>query len=373
MGSKNEEMNLEQLEVPVSLKNFSKSLPQRFRDGEYDASRMEQVDRDFEMFNKSIKKQWTVGKKAIATTFAVAASFLLFVGSGFVSPAMAKMISKIPPLSSIYERFEGENLSVSIEKALKKEGYPVKQVAEHVGGKKEGVYVFLEASDQNIKKMKPDVEKVSLKIIHGEKFKGTRTEDYYVKVRKYMPPSKDWEQKQAKEEKESQEILDIVEPVLKEKGYDFSWGWGNDKVELEFPSNDSKEKMTDIKKAVENALEAAGKENVEVTHKTFNLEKRQQYGRWGDAIGGIGAELMTYKKYQVSMVSHVSKGGVFQIDIRIKLSSTDPKAGEHAEELTGMIEDFIHTDEVWQKVKDDPYEITITSKDKKTLLTKTKD
>jgi hypothetical protein len=375
MGSKNEEMNLEQLDVPVSLKRFTKNLPQRFQEGEFDSGRLAQVDRDMEQFNKGLKRQWTIGKKAATMTLAAAASLLLFIGSGFVSPTMAKMISKIPPLSAIYSQFDGENLSDAIEKALKKEGIPVEQVAEHVGGKKEGVYVFLVASEKEIKKMKPGVEKISYKIIRGEKFKGTRTEDYYVKVRRYVSPSKEWKQQIAKEEIESREIFDIVEPVLKEQGYDFDHGLsgGLNSVGLQFPSNESKERIAEIKTAVEDALKAAGKDNVEVNHRTFNLEKRQQYGRWGDAIGAISHELMTYKKHQVSMVSHVSKGGVFFIDVRTKLSSTDPKATEHATELTAMIEEFIHSDEVWQKVKDDPYELTITSKDKKILMTKIKD
>lgn len=373
MESNKESRNetLTQLQVPVSLERFTKKIPQRYTEGEFDESRLEKVDREWQLYQKRAKKQWSFGKKAAAVTMAAAASLLLFVGSGFVSPAMAKMMAKIPSLSAIYDRFDG-NVSDHIEKDLKEAGYPVKAVQEHVGGKKEGVHIFLDASEANIKKMEPGVEKIGYKIIRSNKYKGTKTEDYYVRVRKYIEPSEKWKKEQEQIDKETTEVFAIVEQVLKTKGYDFSNGFGGgpDMVELEFPSTESKEKIVEIKKSVEEALRAAGIDSVEVKHRTFNLEKRQQYNRWGNAIAAIGRELMTYKKYNVKMVSHVSKDGVFYIHIKMTLSSKDPDAEERANDIYSMIEDFIHTDDVWEKVKNDPYEITITSKDKKTLFEK---
>ena len=108
----------------------------------FDDERSDRVSRELEGFNKAFKKQWTFWKKAGVTTAAIAASFMLFVGSGFVSPTMAKMVAKIPPLNSIFESHE-RDLSELLTQALKKEGYPVKQVTEFVGGKNEGIDRFI--------------------------------------------------------------------------------------------------------------------------------------------------------------------------------------------------------------------------------------
>jgi len=367
MGYKKEDdQTLDQFQIPISLERITKELPNRYRDGEFDETRIKQVDHEWDCFQKRLKKQWTFGKKIAAFTIAAAASLLLFMGSGFVSPAMAKMLAKIPPLSSIYDRYV--NLSDLLTKELKNEGYPVKEVREHVGGNKEGVYIFLEASDENIKNMKPGIEKASFKILHGEIYKGTRIEDYYVRVRKFVEEPEAWKKEQARITEETDEIFKIVEPVLKSHGYENVWGGGPDRIELEFPNTESKEKIAEIRKAVEDALKAAGKESVTVKHKTFNLAKREHYGRWSDAVSGIAHEFMTYKKYHVSGVGYKSiNGEKMEINIRMNLPSTDTKTSELAKELNAMAEDFIHSEEIWQKVKDDPYEIIITSKDKKRM------
>ncbi|WP_409305027.1 DUF4179 domain-containing protein [Peribacillus sp. SCS-155] len=360
--------NLDQLQVPVSLENFTKKLPQRYQNGEFDDSRINQVDREWEQHEKRTRKQWSTVKKSAATVLAASACFLLLIGSGFVSPTMAKMVSKIPPLSTIYDRFDTP--VQQIEKNLKKEGFPIKQVVEHVGGSKEGVYIFLDASKEQVEEMKEGVEKTAFNIINSNQYEGTVYEDYYVKVKQHKEPSQEWKEKDARYQKEWDEIAQIVEPILTFHDYKQSWGGGQNTVHLEFPNTESPEKIAEIEKNITDALKAAGKDNVKIERRIFNLAKEQQYQRWGNAISGIGSELKMYKKYKVSSVGYKSlKGKMMQIHIGIKLPSTDPKAAVLAADLRTMIEEFIHTDEIWNQVKQDDghYEIIIKGKDKKVI------
>lgn len=356
--------SLDQLEVPVSLERFTKELPRRFEEEEFDESRLEQVDREYADFNRKMKKQWSLRKKIGVLTLAAAASFLLFVGSGFVSPAMAKMISKIPPLSAIFEKHV-VNLSAQITQELKKEGYPVKEVIEFVGGKKEGVYISLNASEEQIKEMKPSIEKISYGILKGGNNKGTKVEDYFVKLRTHVEPLETEKMEQEAQEKASEEVHSIIAPILNAHGITGGYSFSPEFVGLEFPSIESQEKIDGIKKELEDALKARGKDSVKILISKFNLEKRQHYDRWSDVVSAIGYEFKTYKKYQVSNVGYHSKDGVMQILIKIKLKSTDPKAAVLASDLNTMIEDFIKSPDIWEKVKGDPYEIIITGKDKK--------
>ncbi|WP_251550908.1 DUF4030 domain-containing protein [Neobacillus muris] len=358
-------MMMDQVEVPDSLAGFAEALPQRYRNGEFAADRIEQVNQGWEQFQMDSKPKWTPRKKALVSMAAVAASLLLFVGSGFVSPAMAKVIGKIPPLSSWFEKHE-ENVSDIIKEKLAKEGYPVKEVIEVVGIGIGGVHVFLDASDDKVQEMKKGVEKAAFGILHGDPYKGTKTEDYFVKVYRYKEPSEEYKQKQEEIEKETDQIFAIVEPVLRAQGYDFRRGFGGgvDTVELEFANTESKEKIDQIEKAVKEALTAAGKDSVTIKHRIFNLEREEQYARWSEAVSAIAQEFMTYKKYEVRGVGYKSRDGLMSIIVTMTLPSSDPKAKEKAADLVTMMEEFIHTEKIWQQVKDDRYEIVIRSKDK---------
>jgi hypothetical protein len=354
----------DKMQIPDSLKKFTKELPGRLTADDLDGKRSERVGRELEVFNKALKKKWSFWKKAGVTTAAIAASFMLFVGSGFVSPTMAKMVAKIPPLSSIFDDPQ-QDLTERLTQTLKEEGYPVKQVNQYVGGKNEGITVTLEASEKQVKEMEQGVKKIGLSIVQSEEFKGTKIEDYSIKVRQYREPSEKWKQDQAKIEKETEEVFEIVQAALKPFDFKNSIMFSTDAVELEIPSTEKQESVDEIKTAVEDALSANGKNNIEVKIRKYNLAKREQYARWGDAVSGIAHEFMTYKKYKVSGVGHKSEDGLMTIFITMKLKSTDKEAADHATDLYTMAEEFIKSDEIWPQVKQDPYKIVVRTKDKK--------
>ncbi|CAM3817464.1 DUF4179 domain-containing protein [Mesobacillus thioparans] len=354
----------DELQTPVSLEKFATNLPGRFAVGEFEDARIDRVGRELEGFNKALKKQWTFWKKAGVTTAAIAAGFLLFVGSGFVSPTMAKMVSKIPPLSVMFAN-PHQDLTERLTQALKKEGYPVKQVNQYVGGKNEGITVQLAASEKQVKEMEAGVKKIGLSIVQGDEFKGTKVEDYIIKVRQYHEPSEKWKQEQAEMDKESEEVFEIVQAALKPFDFKHSIGFSSDSVELEIPSIEKQEKVDEIQKAVKDSLAANGKNHIEVKIRKFNLAKREQYARWSNAVSGIGHEFMTYKKYKVSGVGYKSSDGLMTIFITMKLKSTDEGAADHATDLYTMAEEFIKSDEIWPLVKQDPYKIVVRTKDKK--------
>lgn len=354
----------DELQTPVSLEKFTKDLPGRFTTGEFDDERSDRVSRELEGFNKAFKKQWTFWKKAGVTTAAIAASFMLFVGSGFVSPTMAKMVAKIPPLNSIFESHE-RDLSELLTQALKKEGYPVKQVTEFVGGKNEGLTVSLEASEEQVKEMEASVKKIGFSIVQGNKYKGTRIEDYFIKVRQHREPSEQWKQEQEQIQKESEEVFQIVQAALEPFGYQNPIGYMIDKVEIEIPNTEKQQKIDQMKKAVEDALAENDKDYVEVNIRKIDVFKREQYARWSNAVSGIAHEFKTYKKYKVSGVGYKSKDGLMTIFITMKMKSTEEGAADHASDLYTMAEEFIKSDEIWPLVKQDPYKIVVRTKDKK--------
>nr|WP_035209037.1 hypothetical protein [Mesobacillus boroniphilus] len=96
---------------------------------------------------------------------------MLFVGSGFVSPTMAKVVSKIPPLSSIFNSPELD-LSERLTQALKKEGYPVQQVNEFVGGKNEASSLYWMPQKNSIRRWKTMLSKSDIPWSRARNSKG---------------------------------------------------------------------------------------------------------------------------------------------------------------------------------------------------------
>ncbi|KAA0546275.1 DUF4030 domain-containing protein [Bacillus sp. BGMRC 2118] len=364
----NDKNDLEKLQVTASLKKFVKELPQSYKEENYSQDRLHRVEQEYNDFRKDKKRQWDVAKKASIITLATAASIALFIGSGFVSPTMAEVISKIPTLSTLLKNMEAEsNLPIQVTENLRDKGIPVNHVAEHVGGKEEGFYVFLEASPKDIEKIEGDVKEIVNDFLDQEKFKGTTYENYYVKVRQYKEPDPELLAQDEREIQVTNEISEIISPVLESFGYEESLSIGQETITLEFPSVESEEKIENIKGEVSKALIDAGKENVAVNHKVFNLAKRQHYRIWSDTLSAFAYELKTFTKYKVSSVGYKSKNETMYFFIKIKLSSTDPDAEEWANSIRATVEDFIKQEENWSKVKDEPYVIEIRSKDGKVI------
>ena len=49
--------------------------------------------------------------------------------------------------------------------------------------------VSLEASEEQVKEMEASVKKIGFSIVQSNKYKGTRIEDYFIKVRQHREPS----------------------------------------------------------------------------------------------------------------------------------------------------------------------------------------
>ncbi|MFP7732100.1 DUF4030 domain-containing protein [Priestia aryabhattai] len=289
----------------------------------------------------------------------VIAFFILsgaFISSAFVFPAMAQVVAKIPYLGQLFKQ---EPVSDVLYQELEKKGYKTASVGQtYYGGKKE-LIVSVEGSEKYFNKVRGDITDIATNILSKRQydaytFKTERMEPYV-----YTEPNA--------QEKKIEKIQTDISTQLKKHHYDFlvaniSFS-SPPRVEVEIPNT---EKRVEEIKAVIHAVLAENKtENASIKIKKINLQKRDQDNRWGNIITDVGEDLLGKEKYHVKMVGY-SVHPEPQVLIYTSLSiSQDNK--KFASELEEMINEFLETKEMKNKVKDDSYQVLIYGKGKKKL------
>jgi hypothetical protein len=312
--------------------------------------------------NQSFKSRKShFGNRLIYLTSAAVLLFALFIGSAFVSPAMAKMAAKIP---FIGQYFESENIGYVIHEELRGKGYSISGVGASYQGKKE-IIIDIQGDDQYFEKVKSEVESVAAEILNARGY-----DAYSVKVNKFQERTLSEEDKKfmAEQEKQAEQdegILTAINEMREEYQLE---GLGIDPnkkvIEIEVP--DSVERTDEIKQQVQQIVSAKTDEPYKIKIKKINMKKRDQDWRWGEILSIVGEDLMGKKVYKVTGLAY-SVYPSPEIIFKTSLKSTDPDAKEHAEQLEKVIEEYLKTDEMKEKVKGDSYTITIRSKDKKKL------
>jgi Protein of unknown function (DUF4030) len=302
-----------------------------------------------------------LGKRLMYVTAAAVLLFALFIGSAFVSPAMAKMAAKIPYLG---QYFESENIGYVIHEKLREKGYRINGVGASYQGKKE-IFIDIQGDDQYFEKVKSEVESVAAEILKSRDY-----DAYSVKVGKYQErilseEDKKFMQEQEKQAEQDEKILTAINEMREEYHLE---GLGIDPnkkiIEIEVP--DTVERTDEMKQQVQQIVSFHTNESYTIKIKKINMKKRDQDWRWGQILTIVGEDLMGKKVYKVTGLAY-SVYPSPEIIFKTSLKSTDPDAKEHVEQLEKVIEDYLKRDELKEKVKGDSYTITIRSKDKKKL------
>ncbi|WP_338368128.1 DUF4179 domain-containing protein, partial [Enterococcus faecium] len=121
------------------------------------------------------KSKRGVGKKVLYICSAAVLLFGLLIGSTFVSPAMARVVSKIPYLGQIFEN-ENDVLYV-ISEELREKGY--KNTGAGVSFPEKEIIIEIEGSEKYFDTVKADVEKIARNILQSRNY-----DAYTLKVNK---------------------------------------------------------------------------------------------------------------------------------------------------------------------------------------------
>ncbi|WP_419880516.1 DUF4030 domain-containing protein [Peribacillus sp. B-H-3] len=360
MGYKKEVIihSLDQLQVPKTLEKFIEELPERYVDGSINEEIEEQIDKDWNAFRIDVKKQKrTFGKKAVTFSLSLAAACVLFIGSTFVSPAMAKIASKIPYLNML---IESKPVIDEISEALDEKGYKWDGLGVVVQPKE--VSVMIVGSDEYFNQVKLSVEELIRDILKSRNF-----DAYEIKVSR-APVIEEPTFDEKKEWEEYEKISDVVLEVLQKYGYNSLGqenGINNGLIEFELPKTETR--TEDIKKQIVESLRQQQMGEFSIKVHTYDPYKREREDRWLPIVNTISDGLTAKPEYKVKMVGYSNKLIPFTISIKTNLSPTDPDVNDVVDKIEKTVQEFLDSEKAQHMIKEDQYEVIIYSEKREKL------
>jgi hypothetical protein len=304
------------------------------------------------------KSQRGLRKKMLYACSVAVLLFSLLIGSAFVSPAMAKIVSKIPYLGQIFE--SKDDIVKVISEELRTKGY--KTSGAGVSFPKKEIYIGIKGSEKYFDTVKGDVETIVKDILHSRNY-----DAYTLKVSRYKERKVEIDEKEEKEMKEFYIISTAITKELKKQNYNvlsFSMGHNPKTIILEIPNTETR--IDEMKQVINDVLQTNKIDPIPLNIKKIDMEKREQDKRWREILDIVEDDILGKKDYKVRMVGY-SIHPEPEIQAFITLPSSDENAKAFAQQLEKVIDDFLKSEEMKSKVKNDPYHITIYSKDDKVI------
>lgn len=287
----------------------------------------------------------------------------------FISPVMAKVSSQMPYLSQYVKQEEQKDKVFDlIVKVSAGKDYKIRGIEGSV--LKKEIILWIAGSKESIKNKKDDVKRNINQTLES---KGYGTFD--IKIKQYRGKKRDIAPKlTAKEEqfmKASQELEKRIIEQLKKHNYVTAFPVQvriNSREKFIYVAVPKTEKRTD---ELKNLLRSTSKEYGEFKMRLtkIDMKAREQEIRWGKnfIVSTIGNGLMANKDFKVTTYSYSFHPYPLQLEIKTSIKSTNPNAEKLAEKIEKEIEKFIKVDETTKEVRNDPYVLTIYSKDKKKI------
>lgn len=281
-----------------------------------------------------------------------------FVSSAFVSPAMAQVAAKIPYLG---ELFKQEPVSDVLYKELEKKGYKIDSLGQTYYGGKKQIEISVTGSEKYFKSVKGDINKIANDMLEARHY-----DSYKVKITRYDPAQ--YQYKPDPRQEKYDKINEEIDKELKKHNYHVlsvnMGGFDPDiKVELEVP--DTEKHIEEMKQIITDVLAKNKEEKMPIKVYKINLKKREQEGRWGNILNDVGEDLLGKEEYHVKMVGY-SVHPEPQVFIYTSLSDSEENK-QFANELEGVIDEFLQTKDMKAKIKGDSYKVIIYAKGKKKL------
>ncbi|PFN04607.1 DUF4030 domain-containing protein [Bacillus cereus] len=336
----------EKIEIPSELDN-------KVRIG------IERAEKELNQNHASISWISVPQKRILYAVSAVILLFGLFIGSAFVSPVMADVASNIPYLGRI---FESKDIGQVVSEELKDEGYNVGSISVSYN-RKPTISIPLNESEEYINQVKGKVEKIVKDTLYARDYDRFEIKIYSNRNVKRNVSNSSLEISS----KTSSLIMDIHKKV-EEHGLEFlTLGVRpNEKfVQVDIPSNE--ERTDELEKIILDVAKGYGMQDYTVKFRKVDLKKQAKSQEWKQIILVLAEELIGNSKYKVDGISYSDSKEPFTLIITSSLNSSNPEAKNSAKELENMINDLINSDVVNEKIKGEPYDILIKSKDGKKI------
>ncbi|MBM7693719.1 hypothetical protein JOC77_003163 [Peribacillus deserti] len=274
------------------------------------------------------------GKKLINLCSAAVLLLCQFIGSAFVSPAMATVVSKIPYLGQILEN-KDDIISVIFEE-LREKGYKVN--GSGVSYSKKEIVIRIEGSEKYFDNVKGDVEKIAKDILHSRNY-----DAYTLKVNRNKERTDEVipeEEKKRNEFNKQYEIIynAVTEELKKRDNNILSLGmvYRPKTIEVEIPDTETETRNDEMKQVINQILQSNKMDPIPIKIKKIDMKVREQDRKRMGILNIVEEDILGKKEYKVIMVGY-SIHPEPEIQAFISLSSSDDNVKDFAQQLEKVI------------------------------------
>lgn len=336
-----------QIRREINSIDIPNELNQRIMDGFMQAEK--------EINNHLLKKKRNIKKNFFLWSLAAVIFIGLFIGSTFVSPTMATIASKIPLFHKVFNRGP---MADALYEHLIEQGFAIKNLS----GSNNKISLSIDSKQYSSQKKK--VKQAAKQFLQQQGYSNIE-----IKVNKYS----------------GDKILDIKEqhPIqnkdfqegifgeLKEAGFNtnnYSYRITLDPPEFTFviPENDYEKGKNEIISIVKKAGDTYNVGYFKISFETYTLEESDRSARWGDIISTLNEVLLNQEEYSIKSFGSSVKENV-KLYIQLDIQPNDSRAEDKVRAIEKEIHEFLSSQEIKKIIKDDRYQMIITSKDNQKL------
>ncbi|MFJ7730883.1 DUF4030 domain-containing protein [Lysinibacillus sp. NPDC097231] len=325
-----EEMKI--IQAPSSLYEFAKNIKEESE---------KRTD-----FKKSTgrKRGWRKSRFAVAAVITLG----ILMGSAFLNPTMAEVVSKIPYLGQVFQK----PISIIIAETLEKEGYKTVGIGM---GKWEGKQYFdirLDGTEEYVNQEREKVLTISTEVLEKRGY-----DNYTLMVSEVVEVSPAL----AEIIKQREELGKKLMRDLQIAGYTImDVNVHNPVVEVSIPIDDEDMKV-EIYKATIELLEANGRpKQVQVI--TRDVREDELEIQWMPVMKSIEEEFFLKKEYRVADIRYSYKPEKVSITIMTNMKSADVKTKETVTKIRKEITELLESEEVKIRTENQKYELIVQDK-----------
>jgi hypothetical protein len=309
-------------------------------------------------------------QKLVLTGLAAAAIFLLFIGSAYFSPTMAKVAAKIPYFSLFIQQEEYKNaLHDVVFEAMKGEKFNDLRNLKVSIPKREMTFWF-GGTKAEVKEIEEDLIPLVNTALKEKNFGSYKIE--VIRDKTVYDPIPEDSPEVEKYIKDSAELEKNIIAQLEKHNYDMPFPVQARINEIEkyiyvaIPKTETR--ITELEDLLRTTTKPYG-DDFKLDIRKIDMAAREQEKRWEEAgiIHIIVGGLMENEEFKVTGFSYSFHPLPLQIKVKTSVKSTHSSAKELADKIEQEIETFIQTDELTKNVRNDPYELIILGKDKEQI------
>lgn len=284
--------------------------------------------------------------------------FGLFIGSAFISPAMAEVAAKIPYLNKI---FHSESINQTLWRELEEKGYRI----SGLGGNARQIFISIEGSEAYFHDVRDEVEEIAANILKAKEYDG-----YKIKVERQIDqvPEPISARDQAISNALEESYNHLLELKFKVLSHGYSYPAPNsDKVIVHIDIPDTEKRIKEIKETINESLREKKIDSYSIKINKIDLSQREKEAKWNEIFPAIIEGLTAKKEYKVTGFAYSFHPAPLQIIIKTSINHTDKDADEKVRIIEDTIYEFLNSEEIQEKIAGEPYTIIIRGKDKKRI------